>query len=134
MVSAEPLTGTRFFVIEDDPDHQKIAEMTLQSAGVSDITFFSTGEEAIDFFEAGHPQEADIPPVILIDLMLPTISGLEILQHLRRNKSWQACKKVVLTCSTSLEDQTRSLESGADAFFSKPFSREYLQKILDSLT
>ena len=133
MRSAEPLTVTRFFVIEDDPDHQKIAEMTLQSAGVSDITFFSTGEEAIDFFESGQPGETDTPPVILIDLMLPKISGLEILEHLRGNKSWQACKKVVLTCSTSLEDQTRSLASGADAFFSKPFSRKYLEKILDTL-
>jgi CheY-like chemotaxis protein len=129
----ETLREARFLVIEDDPDHQKIAEMTLQSAGCSDITFFSTGEEAIEFFESGRPSGEGCEAVILIDLMLPNISGFEILRHLGSNENWKACKKVVLSCSTSVEDQSRSRECGADAFFSKPFRREYLEEIISSL-
>jgi CheY-like chemotaxis protein len=134
MESSESSSTARFLVIEDDPDHQKIAAMTLQSEGISDITFFNNGEEAIAFFEADNPGNPNRLPIILIDLMLPNISGFDILEHLRSNERWKACKKVVLTCSTSLEDQTRSLKYGADAFFSKPFRREYLQEIIASLS
>lgn len=134
MEQTENLREAKFFVIEDDPDHQKIAAMTLQSEGISDITFFNNGEEAIAFFEADTPESPNRLPVILIDLMLPNISGFDILEHLRSNESWKACKKIVLTCSTSLEDQSRSLKFGADAFFSKPFRREYLQEIIASLS
>ena len=73
------------YVIEDDPDHQKIAEMTLQSAGIENIIFFSTGEEAMDFFSDSDPPGTAEERVILIDLMLPNIGGLEILQKLRED-------------------------------------------------
>ena len=129
----ESLREARFLVIEDDPDHQKIAEMTLQSAGFSDITFFSTGEEAIAFFEARRPSGEGCEAVILIDLMLPKISGFEILQHLVANQNWKGCKKVVLSCSTSVEDRSRSREFGADAFYSKPLRLEYLEEIISTL-
>jgi two-component system alkaline phosphatase synthesis response regulator PhoP len=118
-----------FYVIEDDPDHQKIAEMTLQAAGISDIMLFSTGEEAMDFFTASGPAAE---AVILIDLMLPNIGGLEILQRLRKDSRWGSCHMVVLTCSTSSADRSRSQELGADDFQSKPLSLEYVQKILSS--
>ena len=129
----ETLREARFLVIEDDPDHQKIAEMMLHSAGCSDITFFNTGEEAIEFFQSRQPTGEGCEAVILIDLMLPNISGFDILQHLESNEKWKACKKVVLSCSTSTEDQSRSREYGADAFFSKPLRREYLEEIISAL-
>jgi len=119
----------RFYVIEDDPDHQKIAEMTLHAAGINNIILFSTGEEAMEFFTASDPAEE---AVILIDLMLPNISGLEILQRLRKDSRWGSARMVVLTCSTSSEDRSRSRDYGADDFQSKPLSLEYIQKIISS--
>jgi CheY-like chemotaxis protein len=65
-----------FFVIEDDPDHQLIARMALELAGIDQVTCFSTGEDASD------PDPSRTEKVILIDLMLPAIGGLEILQRL----------------------------------------------------
>jgi CheY-like chemotaxis protein len=131
-MSASKAGGGRlahFYVIEDDPDHQKIAEMTLHAAGISDVILFSTGEEAMDFFTASNPAEE---AVILIDLMLPNISGLEILQRLKKDPRWGSSHMVVLTCSTSSEDRSRSRELGADDFQSKPLSLKYVQKILSS--
>ena len=130
--SAEDTTPTGFIVIEDDPDHQKIAEMVLNSAGVQDITFFATGEEAINHFQETEPNRSTAGQVILIDLMLPNIGGLEILQHLRGNTRWQAATLVVLSCSTSADDRRRSREYGADAFLSKPLRRENVTDILSS--
>lgn len=122
----------KYFVIEDDPDHQKIAQMTLQSMGVEDATFFDTGEDAMDYFEESDPDPEVKERIILIDLMLPRISGFEILRKLRKDERWGSSTMVVLTCSTSPEDRARSEEYGADAFFSKPLRIEYLRKISSS--
>ena len=123
----------RFIVIEDDADHQKIAEMVLHSAGVQDITFFGTGEEAISHFQEASLRSSTDPQVILIDLMLPNIGGLEILQHLKNNARWRSATLVVLSCSTSDDDRRRSREYGADAFLSKPLRRENVKEILSSV-
>ena len=131
-VSAEDTSPTKFIVIEDDADHQKIAEMVLNSAGVRDITFFGTGEDAISHFRKTAPPGSTARQVILIDLMLPNIGGLEILQHLRSNARWQAATLVVLSCSTSADDRRRSREYGADAFLSKPLRRENVTEILSA--
>jgi sigma-B regulation protein RsbU (phosphoserine phosphatase) len=122
-----------FFVIEDDPDHQLIAKMALESAGIDRVTCFSTGEEAIAFFEQIDPNPSRTEKVILIDLMLPAIGGLEILQRLRHDKRWGSSTMVVLTCSTSSEDRARSEQYGADRFLSKPLHGDRVREILASL-
>jgi CheY-like chemotaxis protein len=122
-----------FFVIEDDPDHQLIARMALGSAGIDKVTCFSTGEEAIAFFEQSAPNPSRTEKVILIDLMLPAIGGLEILQRLRHDERWGSSTMVVLTCSTSSEDRARSEQYGADRFLSKPLHHSNVREILASL-
>ena len=122
-----------FFVIEDDPDHQLIARMALESAGIDQVTCFSTGEEAIAFFERSDPGPSQTEKVILIDLMLPAIGGLEILQRLRHDERWGSSTMVVLTCSTSSDDRARSEQYGADRFLCKPLHRDHVREILASL-
>jgi DNA-binding response OmpR family regulator len=122
----------KFYVIEDDPDHQMIAQMTLKSAGVDQVTIFATGEDAISFFENRDPESPETPRVILIDLMLPAIGGLEILQRLRHDARWGESKMIVLSCSTSDEDRAKSREYGADRFLSKPLRMENVLEIISS--
>ena len=129
---AESCVKNKFFVIEDDLDHQKIAEMSLMAAGITDITFFSTGEEAVEFFQSTGPGVSPSSLVILIDLMLPNISGFDILQFLKKDDRWQSSKMIVLSCSTSAKDREKSKQYGADAFFSKPLCSENINKILSS--
>lgn len=128
-ISAENL---EVFVIEDDPDHRMIARLALRSAGIEQVTCFATGEEAISFFERSDPAPEALR-VILIDLMLPAIGGLEILQRLRHHEKWGSSTMIVLTCSTSQKDRTRSVEYGADRFLHKPLSRETVQEIISGL-
>ena len=127
------LRQLEFYVIEDDPDHQMIAQMTLSSAGMDQVMFFDTGEDAISFFETCDPESSERPGVILIDLMLPAIGGLEILQHLRHDARWGASTMIVLSCSTSDEDRAKSREYGADRFLSKPLRLENVLEIISSL-
>ena len=122
-----------FYVIEDDPDHQMIARMTLSSAGIDKVKVFDTGEDAISFFETCDPESSEVPRVILIDLMLPAIGGLEILQRLRHDSRWGASTMIVLSCSTSDEDRAKSREYGADRFLYKPLCLENVREIISSL-
>ena len=127
------LRQLEFYVIEDDPDHQMIAQMTLSSAGMDQVMFFDTGEDAISFFETRDPESSEVPGVILIDLMLPAIGGLEILQRLRHDARWGASTMIMLSCSTSDKDRARSREYGADRFLSKPLRLENVLEIISSL-
>jgi CheY-like chemotaxis protein len=121
---------SHFFVIEDDPDHQKIAEITLRAAGAREVVFFSTGEEAMEFFLRSTPEGDGSDNVIFIDLMLPTIGGLEILRALRHDAHWKGSRMVVLTCSTDAEDRSCAEEYGADDFLTKPLSSAYVRQVL----
>jgi DNA-binding response OmpR family regulator len=124
--------SARIFVIEDDLDHQKIAELTLRAAGIQQIQFFSTGEEAMEYFVHMTPTQTGASNIIFIDLMLPHIGGLEILKRLRMDDHWKASRMVVLTCSTDKNDRVLSQELGADDFLTKPLRSEYVRKILAS--
>jgi CheY-like chemotaxis protein len=128
--TGEAASASRIFVIEDDLDHQKIAEMTLRAAGVEQIMFFSTGEEAMDYFVGMSPAGDASSNVIFIDLMLPKIGGLEILKALKSDERWRGSKMVVLTCSTDSADRVFAKEYGADDFLTKPLRSEYVRRIL----
>jgi CheY-like chemotaxis protein len=125
---------TKVYVIEDDPDHQKIAEFALRAAGVESIVFFGNGEEAMEYFQKEEPESTTSSPVIFIDLMLPNIGGLEILANLKSDDRWRSSVMVVLTCSTSNDDRVMSEKLGADGYLIKPLQAESVRKILTSLT
>lgn len=123
---------TPVFVIEDDPDHRKIAELVLKSEGADSVTFFSTGEEAIEFFMRHHPSPDAGNSIIFIDLMLPNIGGLEILKRLKSNEYWKSARMIVLTCSTDNRDRILSQQYGAEAFLTKPLFGDFVRRILAS--
>lgn len=122
----------KIYVIEDDLDHQKIAELTLRAAGVHQIVFFSTGEEAMEYFHQIAPAQEPSMNIIFIDLMLPQISGLEILKRLKSDERWKSSRMVVLTCSTDMNDRILSEQLGADDFLTKPLRSDYVKRILSS--
>jgi two-component system response regulator len=130
-IAQRPLPS-RIFVIEDDPDHQKIAELTLRAAGVDEIKFFGTGEEAMDYFLGVAPSGEASSIVIFIDLMLPKIGGLEILRKLKSDNRWKDSRMVVLTCSTDSNDRICAQEYGADDFLTKPLCSAYVKRIFSA--
>jgi len=73
---------------------------------------------------------ADKPDLILLDWMLPNISGVEYAHHLRREKLTQDIPVIMLTARTEEDDKVKGLDSGADDYITKPFStRELLSRI-----
>lgn len=111
--------AVKIMIVEDDPDIAELLRFNLSLEGYVPILCHSA-EEGLRVLEQ------DIPSLILLDLMLPGISGLEFCQMIRRNEEWKSIGIVMLTAKNQEEDLVRGLEIGADDYIGKPFSPQVL--------
>jgi two-component system phosphate regulon response regulator PhoB len=102
-------------VVEDEAALVELLGYNLERAGYR-VTAVGDGEEAI--LVAGEER----PDLILLDWMLPRLSGIEVCRQLRRNPETRAIPIVMLTARGEESDRIRGLESGADDYVTKPFS------------
>lgn len=112
-------------LVEDNPDDEALTMRALkQSKLANEIVITRDGNEALEFlFAAGRYEGRDVahtPAVILLDLKLPKLSGLEVLQRLRADPRTKLTPVVVLTSSSEDEDMLRSYELGANSYVRKP--------------
>jgi two-component system response regulator len=110
---------------EDNPDDEELTLRALRQANIAnEIIITRDGADAVDFlFGKGKYETRDLsrmPAVILLDLKLPKIGGLEILQRLRADPRTALVPVVVLTSSSEDEDMLRSYRSGANSYVRKP--------------
>lgn len=103
------------YIIEDDDSIREIEEYALKNAGHTVIGFSCAG----DFFKK---LESIIPDLCLIDIMLPDMSGNEILRKLRKNSDTKKLPIIMVTAKTTELDLVRGIEDGADDYIKKPFS------------
>ncbi len=114
----EPATP-RILVIEDEPDISALIAYQLAHAGYQ-VRTARTGREAL------RALESEPPDLVVLDLMLPEISGIEILQTLRGRRETKDTPVVILTARSDEEDRLRGFELGADDYIGKPFSPKEL--------
>ena len=105
-------------LVEDDPDHELLTIRALKKANVgNEIHVARDGSEAI---EALYGPEPVRPQVILLDLKLPKIEGLEVLRRIRTEDSTRMLPVVVLTSSDEERDVVRSYQLGVNSYIRKP--------------
>jgi two-component system, response regulator len=112
-------------VVEDNPDDEELTLRALRQGKVAnEVVVARDGNEALEFiFGTGKYQGRDLarmPAVILLDLKLPKLSGLDVLQRLRADERTKLVPVVVLTSSSEDEDMLRSYRSGANSYVRKP--------------
>jgi two-component system phosphate regulon response regulator PhoB len=107
--------GTRILVVEDEPDIAALVAYQLAQAG-HQVRTSASGREAI------RALETDPPDLVILDLMLPEMSGLDVLRTLRGRKETKDLPVIVLTARREESDRVRGLELGADDYVAKPFS------------
>lgn len=109
----------KILIVEDNDSDVFLLEETLRSQRIpAQIQRCRDGEEAIQTLsQIGQPH---LPDVIIIDLNLPKITGLEILKHVRSLKQLDRVPVLILTSSQSKTDRTQSIQLGADAYIAKP--------------
>jgi PAS domain S-box-containing protein len=101
-------------VVEDDEANQELVVRLLTHAGLP-ACGASNGEAALEWLE-NH-----LPPLVLLDLMMPGISGYDVLARIRKNPRLEALPVVVMTAFDSNAEAERAFSNGADDYVSKPF-------------
>lgn len=109
----------RILVIEDESDIAALIAYQLTHAGFQ-VRTASNGREALRVLDA------DPPDLIVLDIMLPEISGTDLLKTLRSRKETERTPVILLTALREEEDRVRGFELGADDYVSKPFSPKEL--------
>ena len=112
-------------IIEDDPDIAESVRYNLENAGFAALVA-SSGEQGFTLaMDTQNP-----PAVIVLDLMLPGMNGMDLCRRLRRENQTRRTPIIMLTAKTSEADRVAGLDVGADDYLAKPFSvRELLARI-----
>lgn len=113
--------GTKILVVDDDPDILQGLQSRLQWLGYHVMT-------AHDGLSALHVIERERPDLVLLDLELPTLSGLELLKRIPQNSYTPIV--IIMTAFGSIERAVEAMKLGAYDFITKPFSQEYLKILL----
>ncbi len=112
-------------LIEDNASDEKLTVLAFKKCGVSnDVVVLRDGADAIEYLSATGKHAGrdprDLPAVVLLDLKLPKIDGLEVLRRLRGQDYTKFLPVVILTSSKEDEDILRSYSLGANAYVRKP--------------
>src|SRR6266498_1653702 len=110
---------TRVLVVDDEPDLLELVHYNLAKAGY-DVACVMSGEEALAHVRSSPPD------LIVLDVLLPGLDGLEICKALRRNPTTAGIPIVMLTARSEDADVVAGLELGADDYLTKPFSPRVL--------
>ena len=115
--------GHKVFIVEDEPDLRDTLKYNLENEGFS-VEAFSNGE---DFLSS---VDKNIPNLVILDLMLPGVSGLDVCRELRSNENYDGIGIVMLTAKSEEIDRIVGFELGADDYVTKPFSvRELILRV-----
>ncbi|HEX2781361.1 MAG TPA: response regulator, partial [Gemmatimonadaceae bacterium] len=112
---APPGAGERILVVDDEPDICALVAYHLAKSGYR-VSTAGTGDEAL----ASAREEE--PALVVLDLMLPGLSGFEVLERLRAAQQTRDVPVLMLTARREEEDRIRGLSLGADDYLTKPFS------------
>jgi two-component system phosphate regulon response regulator PhoB len=105
----------RVLVVEDEESIREMIGVGLERAGYA-VSGAGSGEEALDVIRRGHPD------LVVLDLMLPGIDGLEVCRRLRTDRETAGIPLIILSARDGEKDIVTGLEYGADDYLTKPFS------------
>jgi len=109
-------------LVEDNPTDAELTLRALKQRNLANQVFLCRdGAEALHFFSDG---EGQVPKVVLLDLKLPKVDGLEVLRHLKSDARTKSIPVVVLTSSREEPDIERAYELGANSYIVKPVDFE----------
>ena len=118
----EIATKNLVYIVDDDPDdRQVILDAFLENNAEMDYVFAEDGSQLLQHLEAAN-NGSDLPTLILLDLNMPGMLGLQALKEIKGNRKFSSIPTIVLTTSTLPMDKKLSYEYGANCFLSKPAS------------
>jgi two-component system, chemotaxis family, response regulator Rcp1 len=123
------LTPVHILLVEDNPQDVEITRRALEKGQVKNrLTVARDGQEALDILEA--IKSDDPPALILLDLNMPRLNGIEVLQVIKSDPNLRRIPVIVLTTSTREEDIVRAYDLGVNTFISKPVRFEDFMRVV----
>jgi CheY-like chemotaxis protein len=134
MVRGNPVT---ILLVEDDPAHAEIVFRNLVQFRVANqILHVEDGQAALDYLHQqgkyADPQTSPRPALILLDLRLPKVDGLEVLRRIKEDPDLKPIPTVVLTTSRAELDMVSAYANGAGSYLVKPVDFEKFTKLMET--
>lgn len=128
-------TTLRVLLVEDNDDHAELIRRTLsEQQRTPQIVHVSDGESALDYLHRRgawiDPAQSPRPHVILLDLRLPRVDGLDVLMNIKQSADLRRIPVVVLTTSSAERDVTRAYDAYANSYLVKPFGFEDFRNLM----
>ena len=132
------MTDKVILLVEDNPDDELLTLRALKKNNVTgEVVIARDGVEALDYlFATGEYAGRDttvMPQLVLLDLKLPKIDGLEVLRRLRADERTRLLPVVILTSSKELQDMLDGYGSGANSYIRKPVNFEQFVRAVEQL-
>lgn len=124
-----------FLLVEDDEDHAQLVMRSLRNNRVVNrIDHINNGAEAIEYlFAKGKYVNQQLPDIILLDLKLPKVDGLEVLEKIKSDEKLKMIPVVVLTTSDAEKDRTAAYLNHANSYLVKPLDFNQFKKMAEEL-
>jgi two-component system, response regulator len=125
------MTSQNILLVEDNPDDRDLTIMALKGSDIAhEIDIVGDGEEALQYFE---DPSRPLPALVLLDLKLPRIMGIDVLKRLRADERTKLVPIVVLTSSQQESDRYQSYVEGANAYVVKPVEFDAFSEAVKAL-
>jgi CheY-like chemotaxis protein len=125
--------GIKIMLVEDNPDDVALTQKILRYNRLDrDLVIAASGKDAVDALER-RGKEARPPDIILLDINLPDISGIDLLTKIKKDPRWKGIPVVMLTGSNIGDDIQRSYDLGAKTYLVKPISQDALMLVIRNL-
>lgn len=118
-------------LVEDNPDHQELTLNALQANDFdTDVVIASDGEEALNRLYGENGAEQVHPDLVLLDLKLPKVSGLDVLKRIRSTEETRRVPVIILTTSLEESDIASGYDGGANSYLRKPVNyKDFVEQI-----
>jgi two-component system, response regulator len=124
----------KVMLVEDNPEDVAFTKIILRKAGLDrNLLVASDGKEAIEALVRLKEDGSKIPDLILLDINLPDISGIDLLTELKRDHKLSRIPVVMLTGSNVDDDIQKSYDLGASTYLVKPISKNALMLVIENL-
>jgi len=110
----EQLLNANIVIVDDESINMEVVQAFLEEAGYSNFVLIENSSEAMDTLEQERPD------LLLLDLMMPQVSGFDVLKQLREHPKLKHLPVIILTASSDNKDKLRALDLGATDFLAKP--------------
>lgn len=121
-------------LVEDNPDDAELTLMAFEQGGINNpVVVAQDGAEALDYLLPNTADAPDLPALILLDLQLPKINGLQVLREIRSNANTKLLPVVVLTTSDEQSDLINSYELGCNSYVRKPVDYDQFLNVIQQL-